>query len=81
MQRLAVATAAALAVVAALALTHPSHSAPPAPKASAIPTPGLEVATFAGGCFWSMEYEFDKVEGVTPDGLRLHGRQDAEPHL
>jgi methionine-S-sulfoxide reductase len=64
MQRLAVATAAALVVITALALTHPSHSAPPAPKASSIATPGLEVATFAGGCFWSMEYAFDKVEGV-----------------
>ena len=64
MQRLAVATAVALVVISALAVTHPSHSAPPAPKASSIATPGLEVATFAGGCFWSMEYAFDKVEGV-----------------
>ena len=64
MQRLAVATAAALVVIAALALTHASHSAPAAPKASAIAAPGLEVATFAGGCFWSMEYAFDKVDGV-----------------
>jgi peptide-methionine (S)-S-oxide reductase len=26
--------------------------------------PGLEKATFAGGCFWCMEPPFDKVEGV-----------------
>ena len=63
MQRLAVAVLP-LAVIAALALTHASQSAPPTPKASAIAAPGLEVATFAGGCFWSMEYAFDKVDGV-----------------
>ena len=64
MQRLVAATGAALVVAAALAITHPSHSAPPAPTASAMPTTGLEIATFAGGCFWSMEYEFDKLPGV-----------------
>jgi peptide-methionine (S)-S-oxide reductase len=26
--------------------------------------PGIEVATFAGGCFWCMEPPFDKLEGV-----------------
>jgi peptide-methionine (S)-S-oxide reductase len=26
--------------------------------------PGLEKATFAGGCFWCMEPPFDKLEGV-----------------
>lgn len=63
MPRLIAVAGAALAVVAAFALTYPSHSAPPAPKAPAIPT-SLEVATFAGGCFWSMEYEWDQVAGV-----------------
>ncbi len=28
------------------------------------PTEGLEVATFAGGCFWCMEPPFEKVAGV-----------------
>jgi hypothetical protein len=26
--------------------------------------PGLEKATFAGGCFWCMEPAYDKLEGV-----------------
>ena len=28
------------------------------------PKPGQAVATFAGGCFWCMESDFDKVKGV-----------------
>jgi peptide-methionine (S)-S-oxide reductase len=37
-----------------------SAAAPP-------PTPAVheEIATFAGGCFWCMESDFDKVDGVT----------------
>ncbi|HRK19074.1 MAG TPA: peptide-methionine (S)-S-oxide reductase MsrA [Hyphomicrobiaceae bacterium] len=27
-------------------------------------TPGLETATFAGGCFWCVEADFDKIDGV-----------------
>src|SRR6266853_1686093 len=28
------------------------------------PAPGLAKATFAGGCFWSMEHVFDELPGV-----------------
>lgn len=33
-------------------------------RAQTTPEPALAVATFAGGCFWCVEADFDKVEGV-----------------
>jgi len=43
-----------------------AQPAPKAPATSAAPLPqeGLAVATFAGGCFWCMESDFDKLKGV-----------------
>lgn len=66
MLRLAVPAGVALGLAAALVIANPSISAPPAPQEGAKPADleGLEVATFAGGCFWSMEYAFDKATGV-----------------
>jgi methionine-S-sulfoxide reductase len=34
------------------------------PEAAAVPQAALEVATFASGCFWCTESDFDKVAGV-----------------
>lgn len=36
----------------------------PEPKAESTPSPTKRVATFAGGCFWCVESDFEKVEGV-----------------
>lgn len=36
-----------------------TQSSPPA-----VPAEGLAVATFAGGCFWCVEADFDKIDGV-----------------
>ncbi|MBI4265013.1 MAG: peptide-methionine (S)-S-oxide reductase MsrA [Acidobacteria bacterium] len=49
--------------MAAGAVGEPIAAAAP----SGAPTParaGLAIATFAGGCFWCTEADFDKVEGV-----------------
>ena len=63
MRRLIAGSALVAIAAAALAFSHPSLSAPPVPEPVKIPA-GFEVATFAGGCFWSMEYEFDRLPGV-----------------
>jgi peptide-methionine (S)-S-oxide reductase len=54
-----IALAAMAVVLYALFASGLAQSAPAPEK-----TAGLEVATFAGGCFWSMEYAFDKAPGV-----------------
>src|SRR5512141_211269 len=48
-----------LGIVFALSLTIAALGA-----ASAQTQPGQAVATFAGGCFWCVEADFDKVPGV-----------------
>jgi peptide-methionine (S)-S-oxide reductase len=47
--------------LAAALLVLPLAGRPPAPPSAASP----HVATFAGGCFWSMQKAFDGVQGVT----------------
>jgi len=44
-------------IVWVLALTMNAHAQPK-------PAPGLETATFAGGCFWCMEPPYDVLPGV-----------------
>jgi len=35
-----------------------------APEKDPVPPGGLKLATFAGGCFWCSESDFEKIEGV-----------------
>ena len=43
------------------------------------PTPGQAVATFAGGCFWCVESDFDKVKGVISTTSGYTGGHVANP--
>jgi len=46
---------------------------------SAQPAPGQAVATFAGGCFWCTEADFDKVPGVISTTSGYTGGKVANP--
>ncbi len=41
--------------------------------------PGLETATFAGGCFWCVEADFDKVSGVVSTTSGFMGGKTPNP--
>lgn len=46
-------------------LTLPSHGAPEVTQeVTAPPPPGMQQATFAAGCFWSMQAIFQQLKGV-----------------
>ncbi len=49
------------------------HPAPP------VAPPGLALATFAGGCFWCVEADFDKVPGVVATVSGYTGGQVVNP--
>lgn len=65
MTRVAAVLFALVALVggAALLVAGPAQEEPK--QAAAAPQAGLETATFASGCFWCTESDFDKVKGVT----------------
>jgi peptide-methionine (S)-S-oxide reductase len=48
--------------------------------APAVPTAGQQVATFAGGCFWSMQKAFDGVAGVVSTTAGYSGGSTANPN-
>lgn len=73
-------TLAAIALIAAIGAVLPFAAAPVTAQA---PTPAkpanAEVATFAGGCFWCVESDFDKVEGVLSTVSGFMGGTTANP--
>jgi peptide-methionine (S)-S-oxide reductase len=60
-----------------LAGTSPRHRAQPAPLP--VPNETQQVATFAGGCFWSMQKAFDGVPGVVSVTAGYAGGSKANP--
>jgi peptide-methionine (S)-S-oxide reductase len=81
-QRLALARLACSAGVA-LALSFGggtlAQTASPSAVAPTVPTPKLSKAIFAGGCFWCVEADFDKVPGVVSTTSGYSGGKLANP--
>jgi len=51
----------------------------PGRASSSAPLAGLQTATFAGGCFWCVESDFDKVPGVISTTSGYTGGRSAHP--
>ena len=64
-----------LALLGALAC---SRGQAPSPSASPA-APELQAAYFAGGCFWCMQYAFDRVKGVKKTIVGYTGGKVASP--
>ena len=70
----------ALGLILPLGLVQ-AQDAPPTPAAapSATPAAAYPSAYFAGGCFWCMQYAFDRVKGVKKTVVGYTGGQKASP--
>ncbi len=78
MNRIAAALVALFTVVGAGALVL-AETEKPHPKAEAVPREGLEAATFASGCFWCTESDFDKIDGVKETISGFMGGKTKDP--
>lgn len=72
------------AIVAAVAVAacspgEPAGAAPPAPVQSGPDSGRREVAVFAGGCFWSVEANFEHMPGVVAAVSGYAGGTSANP--
>lgn len=71
--------ACVLAVFAAFAATVGAQSSPAPVRPPAVPPAATAKATFAGGCFWCVEADFDKVPGVISTTSGYTGGTVANP--
>lgn len=71
--------ACVLAIAVVATLVHVEGAQPRAAEPEIVPPPGAEIATFAGGCFWCVESDFDKVEGVLQTVSGYMGGTTAHP--
>ena len=43
------------------------------------PQPGVETAVFAGGCYWGVQHEFNKIDGITRTLVGYTGGEEEFP--
>ena len=71
-----------LFLLLAIACSSPSEASPGADQAPApVPTAaaGQATAVFAGGCFWCLESDFDKLDGIVHTTSGFAGGRSANP--
>ena len=78
MTRIAALLVAFVAIVGGAVLLVAEPAQKPVDTA-AVPQEGLETATFASGCFWCTESDFDKVDGVKETVSGFMGGKTANP--
>src|ERR1700736_3131589 len=69
----------AMAIVAMVLFGAAMRHAPALARAADASAPGLEKATFAGGCFWCMQPAFDHIPGVVATTVGYTGGDKQHP--
>ena len=68
-----------LILLSALSLSATGLAQTPVPKSGVAPSASTAKATFAGGCFWCVESDFDKIPGVVSTTSGYIGGKTANP--